>query len=340
MIINKKQFTVLIYIFLLVILSQLAFAHGISDADKQAVVEGGNLRFISLGASHMLTGYDHLLFLFGVIFFLTGFKQIVKFITAFTVGHCITLVGATFMGISANYFIIDALIALTVVYKGFDNLDGFKRVFKIQSPNLLLLVFMFGLVHGFGLSTRLQQLPLGTDGLLLKILSFNLGVEVGQIIALAVMLVLLNMWRKRPSFKRFSTVSNVGLVIAGLGLFAFQMNGFATEEIEWQDTITVTVPAENGIEYKLYMYEGNEFEFTWQTDVTQLYFDFHGEPAGDTTGYFKSYKIATSTTDTGSLVAPFEGIHGWYWQNNSTEDVVVTVNVKGEYQRMDTSPAE
>ena len=136
MIINKKQFTVLIYIFLLVILSQLAFAHGISDADKQAVVEGGNLRFISLGASHMLTGYDHLLFLFGVIFFLTGFKQIVKFITAFTVGHCITLVGATFMGISANYFIIDALIALTVVYKGFDNLDGFKRVFKIQSPNL------------------------------------------------------------------------------------------------------------------------------------------------------------------------------------------------------------
>jgi hypothetical protein len=190
------------------------------------------------------------------------------------------------------------------------------------------------------LSTRLQQLPLGTDGLLLKILSFNLGVEVGQIIALAVMLVLLNMWRKRPSFKRFSTVSNVGLVIAGLGLFAFQMNGFATEEIEWQDTITVTVPAENGIEYKLYMYEGNEFEFTWQTDVTQLYFDFHGEPAGDTTGYFKSYKIATSTTDTGSLVAPFEGIHGWYWQNNSTEDVVVTVNVKGEYQRMDTSPAE
>jgi hypothetical protein len=333
---RKTILTILVLLFL----SQLVFAHGISDADKQAVVEGGNLRFISLGSSHMLTGYDHLLFLFGVIFFLTGFKQIVKFITAFTVGHCITLVGATFMGISANYFIIDALIALTVVYKGFDNLDGFKKVFRTQSPNLLLLVFIFGLVHGFGLSTRLQQLPLGQDGLLLKILSFNLGVELGQIIALAVMLLLLNLWRKRPSFKQFSTASNVGLVIAGLGLFAFQMNGFATEEIEWQDTITVTVPAEGGIEYKLHMYEGKELEFTWQTDVTQLYFDFHGEPAGDTTGYFKSYKIATSTTDSGSFIAPFEGTHGWYWQNNSTEDVVVTVNVKGEYQRLDTSPAE
>ena len=103
----------------------------------------------------MIRGYDHLLFLFGVIFFLTEFKDIVKFITTFTAGHCITLIAATFMGISANYFLVDAVIALTVIYKGFDNLDGFKKFFKCESPNLLLLVFIFGLIHGFGLSTRL-----------------------------------------------------------------------------------------------------------------------------------------------------------------------------------------
>jgi hypothetical protein len=338
MLTNKRQLILLACLLLMVVLPQLVFAHGMSEADQQAALEGGNLRFISLGASHMMTGYDHLLFLFGVIFFLTKFKQIVKFITAFTVGHCITLVAATFMGITANYYLIDAVIALTVVYKGFDNLDGFKRVFKRESPNLLVLVFAFGLIHGFGLSSRLQQLPLDMDNLLLNILSFNLGVELGQIIALAVMLVLLNLWRKKASFKKFSKVSNIGLVLAGIYLFSFQMYGFSTEptvEVEWQDTITVTVPAEKGIEYKFYGYEGNEFEYSWQSDSTQLYFDFHGEPSGDTTGYFKSYKTGTSSTDSGSFVAPFEGIHGWYWRNKSTTDAIVTLQARGEYKRLD-----
>jgi len=162
------------------------YAHGMSESDIQAMMEGGSLRYIWLGATHMLTGYDHLLFLFGVIFFLTSFRDIVKFITIFTIGHSITLIFATFMGISANYYLIDAVIAMSVIYKGFDNNKGFENYFGTKSPNLLLMVFMFGLIHGFGLSTRLQLLPLGEQNweMLWKIISLNIGVEIGQIIAL------------------------------------------------------------------------------------------------------------------------------------------------------------
>ena len=203
-----------------------ASAHGISDADKEGILVGGNLEYIKLGATHMLTGYDHLLFLFGVIFFLTKFKDIVKFITAFTVGHCITLVFATLLHIQANFYLIDAVIALTVCYKAFDNLNGFKKHFGIESPNLLAAVFLFGLIHGFGLSTRLQQLPLGQEGLILRILSFNVGVEIGQILALSVMWVVLSQWRKSRYFLQFSKASNVVLMAAGLLLLVMQLHGY------------------------------------------------------------------------------------------------------------------
>jgi hypothetical protein len=203
-----------------------ASAHGISDGDKQGILEGGNLEYIKLGATHMLTGYDHLLFLFGVIFFLTKFTDIVKFITAFTLGHCVTLIFATLLHIKANFYLIDAVIALTVCYKAFDNLDGFRKYIQIQSPNLLGAVFLFGLIHGFGLSTRLQQLPLGHEGLILRILSFNVGVEIGQILALAGMWVFLSNWRKTASFMRLSRVSNILLLAAGLLLLLMQLHGY------------------------------------------------------------------------------------------------------------------
>jgi len=206
-----------------------AFAHGISEADKQRILDGGNLEYLGLGASHMLTGYDHLLFLFGIIFFLTSFKEIVKFITAFTLGHSITLIFATFLTIPANYYLIDAVIALTVIYKGFDNVDGFRKYLGVNPPNLLKLVFVFGLIHGFGLSTRLQQLPLGEEGLLLRIISFNVGVEAGQVLALTIMLFLLAAWRRSQSFVRFSNVANVGIMIAGALLFLMQMHGYIHE---------------------------------------------------------------------------------------------------------------
>ena len=205
-----------------------ALAHGISEADKQRMLEGGYLQYIGLGATHMLTGYDHLLFLLGVVFFLTTFKDITKFITVFTIGHCITLVLATFFRITFNYWLIDAVIAVSVMYKGFDNNGGFQKHLGMKSPNLLWMVFVFGLIHGFGLSTRLQQLPLGDDpfSMLGRILSFNVGVEIGQIAALSVMVALLSLWRKRPSFARFSTLANMGIIAAGVLLLFMQMHGF------------------------------------------------------------------------------------------------------------------
>jgi hypothetical protein len=203
-----------------------ALAHGMTKADQQTALAGGNLEYLKLGATHMLTGYDHLLFLFGVMFFLTRFGEIVKFITAFTLGHCITLVFATLLRIQANYFLVDAVIALTVCYKAFDNLDGFRRWLGARSPSLVGAVFLFGLIHGFGLSTRLQQLPLGQEGLVLRILSFNVGVEVGQIVALVVMAVVLAGWRKTASFAKFSAAANVALLSAGVLLFLMQLHGF------------------------------------------------------------------------------------------------------------------
>lgn len=203
-----------------------AFAHGMSPEDQARILNAGYVEYMRLGATHMLSGYDHLLFLFGVIFFLIRFKDIIKLITAFTIGHSITLVFATLSGITANYYLIDAVIALTVCYKAFENLEGFKKYLQVQSPNLTAMVFIFGLIHGFGLSTRLQQLPLGESGLVLKILSFNVGVEIGQIIALSIMWVLLSGWRKTDSFKKFSKAANVILLFAGGLLLLMQLHGF------------------------------------------------------------------------------------------------------------------
>jgi hypothetical protein len=204
-----------------------ASAHGISESSRATMTDGGVLDYIWLGAEHMVTGYDHLLFLFGVIFFLKGFRDIVRFITAFTLGHCITLLGATLLGISANAYLIDAVIAVSVIYKGFENLDGFEKIMKVKVPDLLVMVFVFGLIHGFGLSTRLQELPLGDDGLVTRILAFNVGVELGQIAALSVMLLFFALWRSSKSFARFDRAANVLLCLAGGGLFVFQMAGYA-----------------------------------------------------------------------------------------------------------------
>lgn len=203
-----------------------AFAHGISEADRARMLTGGLLQYMWLGATHMLTGYDHLLFIFGVIFFLTGVRDILKYITAFTLGHSITLIFATVFGITANYFLVDAVIAMSVVYKGFDNVDGFRRFLDKEPPVLLYVIFAFGLVHGFGLSTRLQQLPLGDSGLIARILFFNAGVEIGQVIALLIMVAVIAGWRSRVSFTQFSRISNYGLIIAGMLLFIFQIHGY------------------------------------------------------------------------------------------------------------------
>lgn len=212
----------------MLLFSGILYAHGISQADKQAMLDGGSLEYIWLGAIHMLTGYDHLLFLFGVIFFLNNFKDIVKFVTIFTIGHSITLILATFLSIKANYYLIDAVIALSVIYKGFDNVKGFENYLGVKSPNLMFMVLAFGLIHGFGLSTRLQQLPLGDDDfdMLMRIISFNVGVEVGQILALIVMLIVLNLLRRLTHFDRWSKISNHALMFLGFMLLLMQLHGY------------------------------------------------------------------------------------------------------------------
>lgn len=210
---------------LLLLLTESVFSHGMSEAEKQAMLDGGYLQFMWLGATHMLTGYDHLLFVFGIVFFLTTFMDVVKYITAFTVGHSITLVSATLLGVTANVWLVDAVIALSVCYIGYENLGGFKKFFE-KPPNLLLMIFLLGFIHGFGLSTQLQQLPLGDEGIVLRILSFNLGIELGQISALCVMVVFLFQWRRTKSFLQISSVSNQGLIVAGVMLFTMQMHGY------------------------------------------------------------------------------------------------------------------
>ncbi|HVF65283.1 MAG TPA: HupE/UreJ family protein [Casimicrobiaceae bacterium] len=214
--------------FFLACLPIVALAHGISEADRQRMLEGGYLQYVGLGATHMLTGYDHLLFLFGVVFFLSAFKDVVKLVTAFTVGHCITLILATVYRITWNYYLVEAIIALSVMYRGFDNNGGFQKYLNVRSPNLLAAVFVFGLLHGFGLSTRLQELPLGDDatGMLLRILSFNVGVELGQIAALTLMGVILALWRRSESFPRFSFLANLGLIYAGALLLLMHLHGY------------------------------------------------------------------------------------------------------------------
>jgi hypothetical protein len=348
------------------LLSQYAYSHGMTEADKLAIIEGGNLSFMQLGATHMLTGYDHLLFVFGIIFFLRTFRDIVKYVTAFTLGHSVTLIFATFNAIQLNYFIIDAVIGLSVCYIAFVNLDGFRKYLNINPPNMIVMIFSLGLIHGLGLSTRLQELPLSEDGLLLNIISFNAGIELGQIFALLLMILAIDVWRKTQSFKQFSVASNYALICAGALLFLMQMHGYAhvsnpeefaiaitptqervdnsnlaavsppsLEQTTWDDSINITIPARSGKEYKFYLMEGALFDYTWETDGEALYYDFHGEPEGDTTGYFKSFEENTSNQASGSLTAPFEGIHGWYWQNDTSSPVEIVLKANGNYKRLD-----
>jgi HupE / UreJ protein len=205
-----------------------AFAHGIGgkDATFVAGTKGPDiLPFMYLGAKHMVTGYDHLLFIFGVIFFLYRLKDVLIYVTLFSIGHSITLIAGVLMKIEVNPFLVDAIIGLSVVYKAFDNLGGFQSVFGVQ-PNNRIAVAGFGLIHGFGLATKLQALKLSPNGLVENMIGFNIGVEIGQFLALAVMLAIMLQWRRTASFERLAVAANALILTAGFVLMEYQLSAY------------------------------------------------------------------------------------------------------------------
>jgi hypothetical protein len=205
-----------------------AYAHNVSKRDASFVQsnQGAAIApFIYLGAKHMVTGYDHLAFLFGVIFFLYRLKDVVLYVSLFTLGHSITLLAGVLGGIHANSYVVDAIIGFSVIYKAFDNMDGFKRFLGFE-PNTKLAVLIFGLFHGFGLATKLQELDLAKNGLVTNILSFNVGVEIGQVLALTAVLIALSFWRTQSGFLRHAFATNATLMAAGFMLTGYQIAGY------------------------------------------------------------------------------------------------------------------
>jgi len=210
------------------LISLSAFGHTIegSDASFVEAIDGPAIfPFMYLGAKHMVTGYDHLLFLVGVIFFLYRPKHVVQYVTLFAAGHSITLLLGVLADLQVNAYLIDAIIGLSIVYKAFENIDGFKRVVKIQ-PNTKIAVFIFGLFHGLGLATKLQEFELSDNGLVTNIVSFNIGVEIGQILALSFVFIVLSLWRTSGSYLRHSFVTNTALMAGGFMLAGYQMSAY------------------------------------------------------------------------------------------------------------------
>lgn len=202
------------------------FAHTIegSDANFVEAINGPAVfPFMYLGAKHMVTGYDHLLFLLGVIFFLYRPRHVVQYVTLFAIGHSITLLAGVLANIQVNAYFIDAVIGLSIVYKAFENMDGFKRLLGFEI-NTRIAVFVFGLFHGLGLATKLQEFNLSPNGLVLNIISFNIGVEIGQVLALSAVFILLSIWRTNRSFLQHAFVTNSVLMTGGFLLAGYQLS--------------------------------------------------------------------------------------------------------------------
>lgn len=201
-------------------------AHGVSASDQDLITQGRQLAvFIYLGAKHMVTGYDHLLFLFGVIFFLYRLRDVAAYVTIFAVGHSMTLLYAVLSGTHVNPFIIDAIIGFSVVYKAVDNIGGLERLLGFQ-PNTKAAVMIFGLFHGLGLGTKLQDFSLSPDGLVPNILAFNVGVEAGQILGLSAILIVMGFWRRSTRFTHHAYAANVAVMTCGFVLVGYQLAGY------------------------------------------------------------------------------------------------------------------
>lgn len=205
-----------------------AWAHTIEGGDAnfvQAIDGPAVFPFIYLGAKHMVTGYDHLLFLVGVIFFLYRPKHVVQYVTLFAIGHSITLLFGVLADLRVNAYFIDAIIGLSIVYKAFENIDGFKRLLGFE-PNTRVAVFVFGLFHGLGLATKLQEFTISDNGLVTNIISFNVGVEIGQVLALSAVFIALSVWRSNASYLRHAFATNTALMTGGFLLAGYQLSAW------------------------------------------------------------------------------------------------------------------
>lgn len=209
------------------IVPDVALAHGVTGRDAafvQSINGPAAGPFMYLGAKHMVTGYDHLLFLVGVIFFLYRLKDVIQYVSLFTIGHSATLLAGVLGNIHANAYLVDAVIGLSVAYKAFENMGGFERIgFR---PDTRMAVMVFGLFHGFGLATKLQEFTLSPNGLVTNIVSFNVGVEIGQMLALTGVLIAISFWRRRPGFLLHSFAANTVLMTAGFMLVGYQLAGY------------------------------------------------------------------------------------------------------------------
>ena len=215
-------------LFVAAFIPAVAMAHGVDEGTQQFLSNNEGmaiLPFMYIGAKHMVTGYDHLLFLVGVIFFLYRPKDVLIYVSFFTLGHSLTLVLGVYQDIQVNAYLVDAVIGLSIVYKGFDNLGGFQRLLGYQ-PNTKAAVLIFGLFHGFGLATKLQDFEFAQEGLLPNLLAFNVGVEIGQFLALLFIVLALSYWRRYSSYLQFSTVTNIALMTGGFLLTIYQLSGY------------------------------------------------------------------------------------------------------------------
>jgi len=205
-----------------------AFAHDVAEGDKGYIQEITGVHFIPfmyLGAKHMITGYDHLLFLAGVIFFLYRPKDIATYVTLFAIGHSTTMILGVWYNIEVSSYLIDAIIGLSVVYKALDNMGAFQRWFGIQ-PSTKAATLIFGLFHGFGLATKVQEYKIDPNGLLTNLIAFNIGVEVGQLLALAAILIAISYWRMSGTFWRHAYTANVWIMTAGFVLVGMHLTGY------------------------------------------------------------------------------------------------------------------
>ena len=228
-----RVWRLLLTLLIVAFITPVASAHGVDDLTRRFLEQltGTAIApFIYLGAKHMVTGYDHILFLVGVIFFLFTSREVLIYVSFFTIGHSLTLMGGVLGGVAVNAYLIDAIIGLSIVYKGFDNLGGLKQALGFQ-PNAKAAVLVFGLFHGFGLATKLQEFSIPTNGLVANLVAFNVGVELGQFIALAFVLLAFACWRRHPSFVKHSWTANVLLMSGGLLLVGYQLSGYYVSKV-------------------------------------------------------------------------------------------------------------